>query len=809
MKGLTKEQVREKQVKFGRNEIKRKKVKTKIEIVKDIIVDPIIIIMIVALILTIITNLDSRHFSEAYVILSLIVLNMGISFVQEVKTIAKLKSLEALNEDTAIVYRDGVKIEILAIDLVVDDIVELKLGTIARADLEVIEANDALVDESFLTGESEAVKKQVGDYIYSNSPIINGTITARVVAIGMETKIGEIVDQVANVENVKSQLEIKILNITKTLMKLAFAMAIIIFILTLLNGESLDTAFSFLISILIATVPEGLATVLTIVLTFMASKMAKNKALVKKVNLLETLGEVSYVCSDKTGTITENKMQVTKQKFYLNAPEVTAIVKEIIDLESPTTKAIHEYVNTITTLASDLKYQLIDELPFNSTNKYSLYLMGNDEERIIIAIGAPDVLVGLELLGEEYIDYATMGLRTIVVAGCEVKRDTTLEINIEELELMPLCLFGIQDPPKQSAVATINEFENAGITPVMITGDSKLTATSIAKQTGIINSNNDIVLSHEELQELSDEALEEIILKVKVYARAKPEDKLRIVKALQAKGQITAMMGDGTNDSIALRQANVGIAMGINGTDISKDSADLILLDDNYSTIDVAIHGGRLIFTNLRKFVRQMLTSNTAHASTIMFALIYGLFTDGNLLLPMTPILILWINIVSDAIPCLALGLDNEEDDLMATGPIPKEANILSSSMIGEILLRGMTIGLLVLIGFLFVYRQTNDEQVARTVGFMILSFGQLIHIFDARSHKTIYGRNPFTNKWLILTVLISVSLNLLLVYTPLSSSFGLVAIDKNLLISAIAFSSIPTFVYSLFKFIYIKAQNK
>ncbi len=807
MKGLTKKEVLERQRKFGLNEIERKPLKTKIEIIKDILIDPIIIIMMVAFGLTILTNLESGHFSESFVILSLIVLNMAISFVQEVKTISKLKSLEALNEDTAIVIRDGIRIEIPAIMLVKDDIIELKLGTIARADIRVISAKDAMVDESFLTGESEAVQKHDGDIIYSNSPIINGMVLGRITATGMNTKIGKIVKQVTEVENVKSQLEIKILNITKTLMKLAFTMALIIFILSLLNGETLDTAFSFLISILIATVPEGLATVLTIVLTFMASKMARNKALVKKVNLLETLGEVSYVCSDKTGTITENKMRVTKKKYYLHEPEVTAIVKEIIDTDSPTTRAIHEYINTITTLASDLKYRVLDEIPFNSTKKYSLYLMESDEERIVIAIGAPDVLVDLEYLGKEYVDYATLGLRTIVVAGINVNKDTNIDVDVNTLELKPLCLFGIQDPPKESAIATIREFEGAGITPVMITGDGKITATSIAKQTGIIKNDHDLVLSHDELRELSDEALEEIILQVKVYARAKPEDKLRIVKALQAKGQITAMMGDGTNDSIALRQANVGIAMGVNGTDISKDAADLILLDDNYSTIDVAIQGGRLIFANLRKFVRQMLTSNTAHASTIMFALIYGLFTEGALLLPMTPILILWINIVSDAIPCLALGLDNEENDLMSTGPIASDANILTRSMIGEILLRGMTIGLLVLIGFLFIYEQTQSEELARTVGFMILSFGQLIHIFDARSHMTIYGRNPFANKWLLLTVLISIILNLVLVYTSINSMFGLVPLSASLLVSAIVFSSIPTLFYSLFKFIYLKMK--
>lgn len=809
MNGLSENEVLKKQAEGGANEIIRQKSKTKLKIIVEIIQDPIIVIMFCAFILTVITNLKSGHFAEAYVILSLIAINFLISFIQEVKTVSKLKSLEKLNEDTVTVLRDSKKQIIASKELVVDDIVYLKLGSIARADMQVIEANNVLVDESFLTGESTLVKKEKGDYIYSNSPIQNGTIIARVTAIAMATEIGKIVDEVTGVEHLKSQLEIKILNITKLLMKIAFLMAIVIFGLSLANGQSIDVSFALLISILIATVPEGLATVLTIVLTFMASKMAKQKALVKQVNLLETLGEVSFVCSDKTGTITENKMQVTKQMFYIKEPSVVAIIKQVIDMESPTTRAISQYINNVTIVASDDEYKLIDELPFNSTNKYSLYLMENNQKRIIVAIGAPDVLVDKNEIAKEFEEYASEGLRTIVVAGVQVEKTQNININIKDLTLKPLCLFGIQDPPKESAIKTIKEFASAGISAVMITGDSKQTATSIAKQTGIIASHDDLVLTHEQLVNLSDKEFAKIVSKVKVYSRAKPEDKVRIVRALQANGEIVAMMGDGTNDSIALRQANVGIAMGINGTDISKDAADLILLDDNYSTIDHAIHGGRLIFMNLKKFVRQMLTSNTAHTSTILFALIFGLISkSNNLLLPMTPILILWINIVSDAIPCLALGLDGEEEDLMHHGPIKPDAGILTRAMVGEILLRGMTIGLIVVLAFEYALQLSGDELFARTIAFVVLSFGQLIHIFDARSNKTIYSRNPLANKWLLLTVFISTVLNLSLVFTEINVLFGLVAIELKYLLIAILISSIPTLFYSLIKYFYLKSKD-
>ncbi len=806
LNGLSNKEVENRLKEHGLNELVSKKSKTKLEIFIDIMKDPIILIMLAAFVLSIITNLEEQHFGEAYVILGLIILNCVISFVQELKTLSQLESLLEMNEDMVTVIRDGIESEIKAKYLVIDDIVRLKIGAIARADLVVLESNDLQVDEAFLTGESDLVAKTIDSVVYSNSSIQNGTAYAKVTAIGMNTEIGKIAKQVTDVEEVKSQLEIKILIITKLLMKVAIFMAALIFGLTLLNGQELNEAFSFATSILIATVPEGLATVLTIVLTFMATKIARNKALVKKVSLLETLGEVSYVCSDKTGTITENKMTVVEKQFFETLDHQEQLLHLIIDDQSPTTKAIFEHINKVhsrTHIDFESGFQVVDSMPFNSKVKYSAHVLNFAGQNYLFAVGAPDILVDETLIEPYFTNYGGQGLRPILVAFKQLSDDLAVDQAITNLK--PFCLFGIQDPPKQSAIATINEFGQAGITPIMITGDNKVTATSIARQAGIIKSDSDIVLSHDELVALSDQELLDIVMDVKVYARAKPEDKVRIVKALQTKEQIVAMMGDGTNDSIALRQANIGIAMGINGTDISKEAADLILLDDNYSTIDVGIQAGRLIFINIRKFVRQMLTSNTAHTSTILFALLLDIVSDKHLILPLTPVLILWINIVSDAIPCLALGLDDPEGDLMKTPPIDPNASILPRPMIFEILLRGMTIGLLVLIGFSYAYEQSSSVEFARSIGFIILSFGQLIHIFDARASKTIYSRNPFSNKWIIITVLLSAFLNLCLVYTPIAPTFGLMPVEINYLLIAIGISSIPTFVYSFIKKLTIK----
>lgn len=804
--GLNNKEVEARLAADGLNELISKKSKTKLDILVEILKDPIILIMIAAFGLSILTNLETGHYGEAYVILGLILLNCVISFVQEVKTLSELASLAAMNEDKVTVTRAGKQSQVKAKYLVRDDIVNLKIGDIVRADLKILEAHNLEVDEAFLTGESELVEKQVGDLVYSNSSIQNGSAIAIVVKVGMNTEIGKIAQKVTDVADVKSQLEIKVLNITKLLMKIAIFMAVLIFSLTLINGQPISEAISFATSILIATVPEGLATVLTIVLTFMASKIARHNALVKKINLLETLGEVSYVCSDKTGTITENKMKVVEKQFFTSLTNYEQMLDLIIDDQSPTTRAIYEHIHEVHTRSqTDLNsgFKVESFIPFNSQKKYSEHILTIENMRFLVCVGAPDILVNQTSLEPYYSEYGSQGLRPILVAYKQV--DDNYKLDQKVSDLTPLCLFGIQDPPKESAVRTINEFEHAGIVPVMITGDNKITATSIARQAGIIRNDQDLILTHNELASLDEQQLADIILDVKVYARAKPEDKLRIVQALQAKNQIVAMMGDGTNDSIALRQANIGIAMGINGTDISKEAADLILLDDNYSTIDIGIKAGRLIFINIQKFVRQMLTSNTAHSSTIMFALLLDIFTEGQLILPLTPVLILWINIVSDAIPCLALGLDDAESDLMAKPPIDPEENILTSKMIAEILLRGMTIGLLVLIGFNYTMMQTDNALMARTIGFIILSFGQLIHIFDVRASKTIYSRNPFGNKWIIVTVILSAVLNLALVYTPLNTMFGLTPILPSQLIVAIGLSSLPTFVYSLIKKLLIK----
>ncbi len=802
MNGLTEKQVQVSRDKYGLNVLKQRKQKTKSKILLEILKDPIILIMLGAMILSILSNVDDKHFSEAFVIMLLVVINVVISFVQEVKTLAKLKSLEQMNEDKVVVIRAGKKMQIKAKYLVVGDLVELKIGAIARADMQVIVSHDLRVDESFLTGETDLVYKDEEKCIYSNSPIKNGYGYASVTQVGMNTKIGEIAQSVDEVLVVKSQLELKILQITKILLKIAICVGIIIFVLTLLTTKSLEISFSFAISILIATVPEGLATVLAIVLTFMAQKMAQNKALIKKTALLETLGEVSFVCTDKTGTITENNMQVTEAKYYESEQITHCMVSSVVDQDSPTTTAISKYLEQFQMIS---KGSLIVEaiIPFSSTIKKSMHLVTNKNEKQVIAIGAPDVLVQSDQVLADVKKYASAGLRTILVASADVSGDYELSVNTPSLK--PLCLFGIQDPPKISAIDTVNEFHQAHIQPVMITGDNEITAKAIAMQTNIINNDDDICLNKHELDQLSDQEFGEIVEHVKVYSRVSPTDKVRIVSALQAKGNIVAMTGDGTNDSIALKKANVGIAMGVNGTDIAKDAADLILLDDQFQTISVAIQGGRLIFTNLRKFIRQMLTSNTAHTASILLTLLLSLCTGQYLVLPLTPILILWINIVSDAIPCLALGLEQPESNIMQKRPIDPDLNILTKTMIIEILLRGITIGLFVLIAFKYALAQTQDVQVARTVGFIVLSFGQLIHIFDARSENTIYQKNPFSNKWLIITVLISACLNLLIVYSPLNIIFELKVVKLKILVVAILFASFPTFFYSLGKLVVIK----
>lgn len=793
----------------GLNEISRKKPKSKLDIILEIIKDPIIVIMEVALVVSFLTSLDNNHFEESYVIGFLIIINILINFVQSVKTEQKLNALNKLNEEYVTVIRDDKEQNILANQLVCDDIVKLKLGVIARADVKLLTSNSIFVDESFLTGESIDVEKLAGDIVYSNSPLKNGTGFGRVIATGMNTKIGKIASTVDNVSTVKSQLEIKILQISKFLLKVSIFIAILIATLSYLNGYQFDQIFSLTISILIATVPEGLATVLAIVLTFMSQQMANNKALIKNVKLLETLGEVTYVCSDKTGTITENNMVVTNVYNISSTPLTDSIEKTIIDTETPTSKAIFTYLDSIETT---INLSVIDKIPFNSTIKKAIFLLTDGQTNYLAVVGAPDFLLSNAANTiPSLTTFAQLGLRTILTSYQITTLTNLQNFDLENaMDLNPITLFGIQDPPKASAIEAINAMHEAGIEVIMITGDNIDTATAIAKQAGIITSDHDIALSGDQLNNLTDQEFVEIVPKVKVYGRVKPEDKYRIVSALQSRGNIVAMTGDGTNDSIALKKANVGIAMGIAGTDISKEAADLILLDDNFSTINNAISGGRLIFDNLLKFIRQMLTSNTAHTSTILIALIYGLFFSADpVTLPMSAILILWVNVVSDAIPCLALGLDTPDSDLMKKKPIDPDLKLLSKSTIIEILIRGFAIGFLVFVAFNYTLFTTKDSQYATTVAFLTLSFGQLFHIFDARSPKTLFKINMFNNKLIWIAVILSAALNLLVVYSPLNTLFGLVPVSPIVLITIIIVSSSLTLVLSAFKLLILKVNKK
>lgn len=792
LKTIDIEKLREEQ---GYNEISRKKQKTKFEVIIDIFKDPIIIIMICAMIISILNGYVTKHYTESFVILSLVSFNVVISFIQEIKTIEKLKALDDLNQEYVNVIRDYNLTKIPARELLVGDLVKLNIGMIARADIIVTKSQDLYVDESFLTGESDIINKNVNDIIYSNSGIKSGNGFGEVIAIAMNTKIGEIAKQVDDVEVGLSQLEKKVKQITNVLLIIALITSSLVLLLSLLNGLTILNTLSLTISILIATVPEGLATVLTIVLTFMAQKMTKNNALIKKVSLLETLGEVSYVCTDKTGTITENKMVVVNENIYDDFGY--QLLSSVIDSDTPTSKAIYESTN-----GSRLKVKIIDELVFNSQIKMQAKLVEYNDIKYIVCIGASEVLVDKK--NDKVIEYSNDGKRCILSTFKQVNENKIIDIDLKNLSLG--VLFAISDPPKESAKKAILELQKASINVVMITGDNLLTATAIAKQTNIINSDSDLCISKEELDKLTEEEFLKIVENIRVYARVQPQDKYRIVNALQKCSQIVSMTGDGTNDSIALKKANVGVAMGINGTDISKESADLILLDDNFSTINTSVKYGRMIFDNLKKFIRQMLTSNAAHTGSILFTLLFGvIYNNNDLILPMTSVLILWVNVVSDAIPCLALGLDVFEDDIMTRKPIDPNLKILDKKMIFEILLRGFSIGFLVYLVFTKSLSLGFSEEYSRSLGFVVLSFGQLIHIFDARSFKTIYRKNPFSNKLLLQAVLLSAILNLSIMYTPINQIFGLSPISLNHLLIMVLISSIVTFGYSIFKLFLIK----
>ena len=835
--------------------------------------------LLIILLLGAALSLYTGHLVDAIAITFLVFFNATISFVQEIKAQQSLDALKEMGAPNATVLRSGEWVSIPAKDIVQGDILRLNVGDIVPADVRLVQTNQLRVDESALTGESEPVEKQtealesaevvIGDQLnmaFMSTIVTNGNGVGIVTATGMATEVGHIADLMSSTEVVRTPMQRRLDTLSHILVGAALAAVATVIGIGLNHGADFMEMVQIGISLSVAAIPESLPTVVTIVLTLGAKRMASNKALIRKLASVETLGSTSVICSDKTGTLTQNQMQVvafwsggkhwevTGQGFdphgeFLDEEGRATDPEDAIDLKyaliisalcndaqlkeedgrysvmgNPTEGALVVAAAKVGITREGLfaeGHELLKSYPFDSTRKMaSVIVRGPRGRTFLVAKGAPDVLMrrsarihwngeaidfgdAYQARVQEAIDtFGTRALRTLAVAYVELgpdELDHPQEVHENDLTL--LAIHGIIDPPRPEVIDAVAQCWDAGVKTVMITGDHAATAQAIAEEIGIKRSDEDLVFSGVELDRMNDRELEKAAANTAVFARVSPEHKQRIVAALQADDLVVAMTGDGVNDAPALRKADIGVAMGVAGTQVAKDSSDLVLLDDNFSSIVSAVREGRRIYDNMRKYIRQALTANVAEVSAVMFAF---LLMGADPIAPLTALMILWVNLVSDAIPSLALGVEVEEPDLMQRSPRPRSESFFAENLGTRIVLRGLVLGWLTYYIFDFALDRGYDMAYAQTEAFVLLIFAQMFHIFDARTSTTIFRRNPFTNKYLVWAVVGSGLLSLAVVYFPFGNLvLGTVPIQGNHLLMVIMISALPTFILSGIKEIF------
>ena len=846
--GLSDEEVKQRREKHGYNELAEGEKKSAIQVFFEQFKDFLVIILIVAAIISAFLG----KLESTIVILVVIIINAVLGTVQHIKAEQSLKSLKALSSPTAKVLRAGKRIEIPSRDIMVGDVLYLDAGDYISADGRVIETYSLQVNESSLTGESESVIKEVGviegdnvaigdrkNMVFSGSFVTYGRGVIIVTGIGMNTEIGKIANLLETAQEKKTPLQVSLDAFGKKLAIGILIICAVIFGLNIFRGDDILESLMFAVSLAVAAIPEALSSIVTIVLALGTQKMAKENAIVRKLHAVESLGSISVICSDKTGTLTQNKMTV--QKVFVNDRVIEnkaidlnqylekrlilmallcndAVTSKEKDIGDPTEIALINLgaIYNLDELEVREKYTRLSEIPFDSDRKLMSTVNSFEGRSIMTTKGALDVMLkrvtsiekadGIRPITEEdkkeieniNREFSQSGLRVLSFAYKEIEQGK--EINLEdEKDLIFIGLISMMDPPREESKGAVESCISAGIKPIMITGDHKITASAIAKQIGILKNEAEAMEGHE-LESLSDERLREVVENVSVYARVSPEHKIRIVRAWQDKGNIVAMTGDGVNDAPALKQADIGIAMGITGTEVAKDAAAMVLADDNFSTIVKSVSNGRSIYANIKNSIKFLLSGNTAGILAVVYASIAALPN------PFAPVHLLFINLLTDSLPAIAIGLEPHNENIMKEKPREINAPILSKAFATEILIEGIIIGICTMAAFHIGLRDGSSTFVASTMAFSTLCLARLIHGFNSRSKESIFKIGVFSNKFVWYALGIGVLfLVLVLTIEPLRRVFEVVPLSNNQYLTIVGLSIVPLVLVQLYKLLFVR----